>query len=241
MNVDGLDGIAAPQMDTVEGLAEADEVLKVAMDARPASPVPVESVGRACDRRESGKGAADDEVARRVAGVELELPRRLADLRLDESRVKMNTIGRRIDIGATRFQNRRSLRMEKVHADFLEDGEGSVMNCLQFVGRQQIDGFEAQPRLLALDGGIGRRAALGAPSPPRRLFAGLPCIAHSFPRWRVGTAIVICSNSRFFGVGRAKTYRGRGLTSHVNLALRHTKLLAGPSIRDEIVWLFGGP
>src|SRR5271169_5340383 len=171
MNVDGLDGIAAPQMDTVEGLAEADEVLKVAMDARPASPVAVESVGRACDRRESGKGAADDEVARRVVGVELELPRRLADLRLDERGVKMNAIRGRIDIGATRFQNRLGLGMEEVHADFLEDGERSVMNCLQFVGRQQIDGFEAQPWLLSLDGGV-RRGALAAPSPPRRFFAG---------------------------------------------------------------------
>ena len=52
VNVDRLDGIAAPQMHLIEALAEPDEILEVVMIARPAAAVAIEGIGRAGDRAE---------------------------------------------------------------------------------------------------------------------------------------------------------------------------------------------
>ena len=53
VDVDRLDGIAAPDMDRIEALAEPQEILVVAPIAGPPAAVAVEGIGRAGDRAES--------------------------------------------------------------------------------------------------------------------------------------------------------------------------------------------
>ena len=86
MDVDRLDRIAAPEMDRVERLPEPDEILVVGVVAGPAAAVAVGAVGRRGDRAEGHVAVADHEIAGRVARMQREAVRRLADLRLDQRR-----------------------------------------------------------------------------------------------------------------------------------------------------------
>src|ERR1700722_5694250 len=52
MNSDRLDGIAAPQMDLFEALAELDEILDIAVIAGSAAPLAIEGIRRAGDGAE---------------------------------------------------------------------------------------------------------------------------------------------------------------------------------------------
>ncbi len=59
MNVDRLDRIAAPEVNRIETLPEADEVLVVALIAGPPPAGAVERIGRARDRAEGDVSPAD--------------------------------------------------------------------------------------------------------------------------------------------------------------------------------------
>jgi hypothetical protein len=81
---------------------------------------------------------ADREIARRIARVELEFPRREADVRLDKIGIKANAARGRIDVGAGPFQHCAGLVVQEVDADLLEHAE-----------RRLMDRFEPPPRSAA--------------------------------------------------------------------------------------------
>ena len=75
VDVDRLDRIAGEEVDDVEHLEQADQVLVVGAVADPPAAIEVGDVGRAGDRPERDPVAADREVVRRVRRVERELRR----------------------------------------------------------------------------------------------------------------------------------------------------------------------
>ena len=94
VNVDRLDRIAAPEMDRIEALAETDEVLKVALVARPPPARAVERVGRARHRPERDVPPPIDEIARGVARMQREFLRREPDVRFDQRGIEANPVAR---------------------------------------------------------------------------------------------------------------------------------------------------
>jgi hypothetical protein len=82
MEVDRLHRIAGQEVDRVERLGEAQQVLVVGPVADPAATVQVRDVGRAADGPEGDPVTAELDVVGRVAGVEREARRRGLDQRV---------------------------------------------------------------------------------------------------------------------------------------------------------------
>src|SRR5208283_971131 len=99
MHVDRLDRIAAPEVDGVKRVSESKKIAVVGDRPSPSSAGAIESVGGAGDRAERDMRAADLEMARRVARVQDEGPRRKADMRFDERRVEAHPAQRAPDVG----------------------------------------------------------------------------------------------------------------------------------------------
>ncbi len=150
VDVDRLDRIAAPDMDGVEHLAELDEVAVVGVVAAAPPAVAVGRVGRARHRAEGDVVAADLDVARRVAAMQGELRRRLAELALDEPAVEADALRVGVDIGARRLQQVARPVMEHVDADLLEHCQRGEVDGLERVLRHGGDGSVEKARLRLL-------------------------------------------------------------------------------------------
>ena len=153
MNVSRLDRIAAPEMDRVQRLAEADKVLIVAPVARPAPAGAIEGVGGAGDGAECDMTPADRKMPGGIAGVEGELPGREPDMRLDQRWIEAHAPGGRVDVRAGLLQHRACAVMEEIGADFLQRRQSGVVDRFQFVPRDEIEG---RKQLL----GLARRRGL---------------------------------------------------------------------------------
>ena len=131
VNVDRLDRVAAPEMDRIETLPEADEVLIVALVAGPASARAVEGIGRARHRAERDVTPADRELARRVARMQDEFLGRKANARFDEGRIETHAPRGRIDVGAGLPEDRARLVVQEVDADLLQDRKRGLMDRIR--------------------------------------------------------------------------------------------------------------
>ena len=178
VDVDRLDRVAGPEMDDVEGLSEADEVLVVAMIPRPAAAGAVGRIGRAPHRAEGDVAAADGEAAGGIARMQGEFSRREPDLRLDQRGRKAHALRGRIDIGAGVLQHRTRPVVQEVHADLLEHCERGAVDRLQLVRRNEIERREGQARLRRRPARRGWRRALAAPSLPAPLLLRLCVSGH---------------------------------------------------------------
>ena len=147
VNVDRLDRIAAPEMDRIEALAEADEVLEVAFVSLPPPARAVERIGRARHRSERDVSPADHEIAGRVARVQREFLRRQPDVGFDQRRIEPNPPRGRIDVGAGVAQHRARLVMQEVDADLLQDRERGLMDRFELVAGDEVERRERRLRL----------------------------------------------------------------------------------------------
>ena len=159
VNVDRLDRIAAPEMDRIEGLPKSEEVLVVAMIARPSSAGAIEGIGRARHGAEGDMAPADPQIARRVPRVQGEFLRREPDLRFDQRRIKSHALRARLDVGAGIFQHRARAVVQKVDPDFLQRSQRQPMDRFELVLRDEIERRERRKRL----SGRRRRRSGGAP------------------------------------------------------------------------------
>ena len=170
VDVDRLDGIAAPDMHGVERLSEPDEILEVAVVAGPPAALAIEGVGRRGDRAEGDMRAADLDVALGIARVQRETFRREPDLGFDQRRIESHPIRARIDVGAGVLQQRLGLGVQHVHADLAEHLQRGLVDRFEFVARDQLDRRKQQPRLRLALGGFA--AAFGrAPAAARLILA----------------------------------------------------------------------
>ena len=71
---------------------------------------------------------AEDDASLGIARMQGELPGSLADLRLDERGIEAHAIGRGIDVGAGRLEDRLGFLVQKIDADLLQDGQRRTMN-----------------------------------------------------------------------------------------------------------------
>ena len=107
--------------------------------------------------------AADPEIARGVARVQREFARREADVGLDQRRIETHTVRSRLDVGAGLSKDRARPAVQKVDSDFLQHGQGGLMDRLKFVARHEFERRKRQLRLGRRPGG-GRGGTLG-PAP----------------------------------------------------------------------------
>ena len=160
MDVDRLDRIAAPEVDRVERLPEADEVAVVGDRPGPPAAGAIEGVGRARHRAEGDVTTADRKAARGIARMQGEGPRREADPGLDQRRVEAHPLRSRIDVGAGASQDRPRLFVQDIDADLLEHRQGGLMNRFELVFRDEVERREGRFGLdgRSGDGGTRRRA-----------------------------------------------------------------------------------
>jgi hypothetical protein len=147
VDVRGLDRIAAPEMHGRQRVSQPDQVLVVDAVAGTAAALAIGGVGRAGDRAEGQRVAADLDRLARVAGMEPEAARRLAEEALDQRRVEAHAVGVRVDVGASILEQRLRLGVEDVHPDLFEDGQRRAMDRLELVRRHRRHRREGQPRL----------------------------------------------------------------------------------------------
>ncbi len=216
VNVDGLDGIAAPDVDRIETLAEANEILEVAMIAGPASSGAIERIGRRGDRTERDMAFADPDVARRVARMQREALGREADLGFHQRRIEAHAIAARRDVGARRFQQRPRLVVQDVYADFLQHRQRGVVNRFQFVGGDETDRRESEARLRRGRG--GRMNPLDAATAAARRILARRFHRHGAPQpfclsFRVSLAARLAGATREIGIATCQFAR-RVLIGH---------------------------
>ena len=148
VDVDRLDGIAREEVDRVEHLEEADEVLVVGAVADPPAAIEIRDVRGAADGPERGPVAAHDQVVGRVRGVEGEGRRRGLDPLLDHRGVETDPL--RTDLGARagRLQQIAGALVEEIHSDLLENTQRRDVDRLELVDRQDLGRPIRDPRLL---------------------------------------------------------------------------------------------
>ena len=170
MNIDRLDRIAADEVNRIETLPKANEVLIVVLGAGPPPTGAVERIGGARHGAESDVASADREIARRIARVQLEFLRREADVGLDKIGIKANAARGGIDVGAGPFQHCAGLVVQEVDADLLEHAERRLMDRFELVAGDKVERRERRLWLAGRLCGAGSSAALGcAPATAPRI------------------------------------------------------------------------
>ena len=101
-----------------------------------------------------------------IARMQRELSRREPNVRLDQFARETHPLRIGIDLRAGLLEDLARTGMEKVHADFLEHGQGRLMNGLQFVARHRRHRLERKTRLGLRLGGATRLGVAALASPP---------------------------------------------------------------------------
>ncbi len=182
VDVDGLQRVAAHQVDDVEALGEAQQVPIVGEIARPSTAVEIGAIRRAADGAEIDAVVAEDEVVGGIAGMNPELRRRRGQRALDQAPIHPHPLPGWLDLGPRGAEDVPGFRQEDVEPDLLEDGERRLVDGLDLVRRDDqgwrlavADGLPRQ-----LGDGLGR--ALRPPRPPLRpplaTAARHPLVAH---------------------------------------------------------------
>ena len=165
-NVDRLDRIAADEMNRIETLTEAYEVLIVAPVAGPPPSGPVKRIGCARHGAEGDVPTADRKITRGIARVQPERLRREADMRLNQGRLEANAARGGIDLGASVLQHCARLVVQEVDPDLFQHGERGLMDRFELVAGDKL---ERRERRFWLAHGVRRArpsAALGRASAP---------------------------------------------------------------------------
>ena len=147
VDVDRLDRVAGDEVDDLEHLGKADEVLVVGPVAHPAAALQVGDVRGTRDGAEGHPVAADQQVPRRVPGMERERRRRGRDDRRDHRPIEPNALAAGLDACAGGGQQRPGIGVQEVHADLLEDAQGRLVDRLQLIGRDGLGRRVAHPWL----------------------------------------------------------------------------------------------
>jgi hypothetical protein len=116
------------QMNDVEMLAEAEEILRIGKGAGPFAPIEIGDMRRPTD---SGKGdmiAAQDDIAIRLAASQGEDPGRRRQGLLDQAGIQMYHQAIGIDLGAGLAKPFPSTFMQHADAKLLQDAQGSAMD-----------------------------------------------------------------------------------------------------------------
>jgi len=147
VDVDRLDRVTGDEVDDLEHLGEADEVLVVGPVAHPPAALQVGDVRGTRDGAEGDPVAADPQVPRRVPGMERERRRRSRDDRQDHRPIEPYALAADLDACAGGGQQRPGIGVQEVHADLLEDAQGRLVDRLQLIGRDGLGRCVAHPRL----------------------------------------------------------------------------------------------
>ena len=147
MEVDRLHRVARQEVDGVERLGQAQQVLVVGPVADPPAAIEVGDVGRAADGPERDPVATELDVTRGVAGMERELRRRGLDQLGDHRGVEAHPLRIGLDGRPGGAQDLARVGVEEVHPDLGQDAQRAGMDRLELVGRQQLGRAVAQARL----------------------------------------------------------------------------------------------
>ena len=147
VQVDGLDRVAGQEMDRVERLAQAQQVLVVDPVADPPAAVEVGHVGRAADRPEGDPVATQLQVVLGIPGMQGEGRGRGQDQLGDHRRVEPDTQRAFLGLGAGPPQDLARVGIEEVHADLGQHAQGAEVDRLQLVGRDDLRRPVAHPWL----------------------------------------------------------------------------------------------
>jgi hypothetical protein len=178
VNVGRLDRIAADEMNRIETLPEADEVLIVPLVAGPQPAGAIKRIGGARHGAESDVAPANREIARRFARVQLELLRREADVRLDEIGVEADATRGWIDVRAGALQHCARFVVQEIDADLLEHFERRLMDRFEFVTGDKV---ERRERRLRLAQGLSGASASAARRRRRPVSCGGESVVIVFP------------------------------------------------------------
>ena len=182
VEVDRLDGVARQEVDGVERLGQAQQVLVVDAITDPPPVVEVGDVGRAADRPEGDPVPAELDVIGGIPRVERELRRRRPDQLGDHVRIEPHAerVGRRLGAGGA--QDLARVRVEEVHPDLGQDPERAQMDRLELVGRHDLGRAEPDPRLrpgwLLRCGVSGMAFATATPTTSESLSRGRVHVRH---------------------------------------------------------------
>ena len=136
VDVDGLDRIAAGDVDAVEVLRQPHEVAEVRHVADPSAAVEVHGVGRRGDVDEGHVAPADRHPSLGIAGGDVELAGGLGHLLQHEAAIHAH--GDAVDGAAGGAQVVARLVVEEVDADLLEDAHRRVVDRGDAFGRQRL-------------------------------------------------------------------------------------------------------
>ena len=131
-HVERLDALI-DEVDDVEALREAHEVLVVAEPAGTLAGLDVEDVGRAADGGDREIAPADPDGPFRRAGGDLELPRRRIERLLHQTGVDPNHLRVRIDLRSRPAENVARFCVEHAHSGRLDDVESGAMQGFDLV------------------------------------------------------------------------------------------------------------
>ena len=147
VQVDRFDRIARQEVDGVERLSQAEQVLVVDAVADPPPAVQVGYVRRAADRPERHPVATELQVVGRVPGVERERRRRGLDRLGDHVRIEPDALRVRRRLRAGRLQHFPRVGVEEVHAELGQDTQRRLVDRLDLVGRHNLGRAVAHARL----------------------------------------------------------------------------------------------
>ncbi len=147
VDVHRLDRVAGEEMDGVERLAEAQEVLVIDPVADAPATVEVRHVRRTADRPECHPVAAELQVVGGVPGVQRERRGRCLDRLGDHVGIEPDALCIGRGLGTSRPQRLARVRVEEVHPELGQDAQRRVVDRLDLVGGQDLGRPVAHPRL----------------------------------------------------------------------------------------------
>ncbi len=216
VDVDRLDRIAAGAVDDVVHLGEPQEIAVVVLIARSPAPVDIRCVWSRGHHRDDEIVAAEDDIVVRVASVQRELRRRVADQLQDHVRVEAHAFGALQHVGPVCLHDGAGFLMQNLDADLLQDPKGSEVDRFQLVVREDLGWREGKPqlaerRLLERRTAAGPFSGSAAASCPVRAggLAGQRLVSHSQPRNYISSAHIGPSSSASLTMRRPQARKKR--------------------------------
>ena len=131
LQIHRFDRVAAEQMNAIERLTEPHKIVEVPFVARPPPAVKIGDVRRAGHGAEGQPTTADFKIALGIARMKGKASGCLLHAFHDQAAVETHPVLAWFDVGTRALENVVGARMEKVHPDFLENGQCRILDRLR--------------------------------------------------------------------------------------------------------------
>ena len=141
MDVDGLHRIAAIEIDTIEGLRQAQHILIIRAIADPAALFQIHRIGRACDHAKGGAAISNLNLSCRVSGGYGKAFRGTGNHFHDKIAIKFHIECDRIHVTSGLFQDVPGFFVQEQNTDFFQHAHRGVVDLVHPLFIQWFGGF----------------------------------------------------------------------------------------------------